>query len=114
MAVHLIFVYGTLKKNGKATAFVHGDLFDLWHFPGAQNVGNETAPWIRGQVIVVDDLELRQLDRYEGVPKLYTREKILIFDEIKNPLCIGWIYQYAGEQNGRRCPDGEWHKGIIY
>jgi hypothetical protein len=42
-------------------------------------------------VLTLTPLDLQKLDRYEEVPRLYTREKIEVFDQSGNPLRC-WIY----------------------
>lgn len=81
----LVFVYGTLKK-GHLRARVMEEcefvgertlsglrMFDTGHGYPAVVPGEGV---VKGEVYKVDDVKLRDLDGIEGVPTLYTREKM--------------------------------------
>lgn len=73
---------------------VKGKLYDIGHFPGIK-LGDEKE--IPGQVAVVSDEKLARLDRYEGVPTLYTREKTKARPLSGDGEAIDvWVYQWAG------------------
>lgn len=82
----LVFVYGSLKR-GMAN---HGQLggarwlgqarlrglalYDLGPFPMAV-ASNAVDAWVHGEVHEVDATQLAALDRFEGAPRLYERER---------------------------------------
>ena len=80
---HQVFVYGTLKhgfwnnrllENAEyvGNALIEGlDLFSLGGFPGVVDGTGRVV----GEVYMVDDLELKHLDRLEGNGSFYTREQ---------------------------------------
>lgn len=90
-----VFVYGSLKRghglNGwladcstyDGLASLPGfSMYDLGAFPGIvpalaveQRAGSEP---VRGEVWMVPDWMLPALDRVEGVPTLYTRERVMV------------------------------------
>lgn len=91
----LLFVYGTLKRGlanhqqlsaaryaGEA-AMPGVDLHDLGPFPMAVS-GRGT---VLGELYGVDAATLARLDRFEGVPRLYRRERLPLGDGR-----TAWIY----------------------
>jgi len=88
-----LFVYGTLKrKQEKDTHYVNGSLYNVGYFPALILDG---AKLISGQVLNVTDEILRNLDRYEGVPDLYTRERTTAFSLEDGAAEEVWVYQWA-------------------
>jgi len=90
-----VFVYGTLKNQQKADDYsIKGRLFDIGHFPGIVLEEHKEIP---GQIALVSDKRLASLDRYEGVPNLYTREKTLAqpLNGAGGAVDV-WVYQWAG------------------
>jgi gamma-glutamylcyclotransferase (GGCT)/AIG2-like uncharacterized protein YtfP len=96
-----LIVYGTLMEETFAASMlgrnvpkmpeliIQGLMHDFGSFPGLElnPKQNETYP-IQVKVLdLLDEKELARLDRYEGCPRLYTRETVTI-DEIKY-----YIYQ---------------------
>ena len=83
-----LLLYGTLRRGQHANArMLSGAAFvgaarttpdytmlDLGGFPGIR-VGGSTA--ILGDVYEADEPTVAALDRYEGVPRLYTREVVM-------------------------------------
>jgi len=89
-----LFVYGTLKNGKSRIAYVHGDLYNVGRFPGVLNAGISQS-WVKGEIHEVPKTKLPGLDRYEGVPFLYIRKKIEVYDENKVLLDFKvWIYQF--------------------
>ena len=81
-----IFVYGTLRKgerlnpaldnaNYLGDATIEGSIVNLGAFPGLIPKVEEEAR-VYGEVYEIDDAILRDLDRIEGTPFLYTREEV--------------------------------------
>lgn len=112
----LLFVYGTLKRGLAnhhqlagagfvAEAVMDGlDLHDLGPFPMAI-AGQGQA---HGELYRVNEAQLAQLDRFEGVPRLYER--------CKRPLRDGrqaWIYLGRPRQvrHSSRLAAGRWPAG---
>jgi gamma-glutamylcyclotransferase (GGCT)/AIG2-like uncharacterized protein YtfP len=103
----LVFVYGSLKRGQThhhllATARFEGEarasglaLHDLGPFPMAiaaaqpeagSETDLETVP-VSGEVFAVDRETLEQLDRLEGVPRLYQRQRLELLDGR-----LAWVY----------------------
>lgn len=101
MSEHVVFVYGTLKKGyGNHhllsrskfldTAVTRGVLHDLGAFPAART--NDSGGQIHGELYSVDDETLARLDRLEGIPTFYQRDKV---ETSKGP---AWIYTMNNER----------------
>jgi len=115
---HRIFVYGTLLAGepnhrlltkselvGPArTKGVFG-MLDLGGYPGAV-VGTETK--IVGEVYLVDDDTLFQLDRLEGHPRLYRRTPIELEDGGEAEMYI----LNDRDRIQRTIPSGSWREHI--
>ena len=115
-----VFVYGTLLTGYGNHGLVSGlvvdvkpgtvsgfRLYDLGAFPGAR-----PAPdfGVRGEMLTLEDPKeaLRRLDRLEGVPTLYTRERVTVaFDD--GTTGEAWIYVLARTHAG----DGRWGRPKI-
>lgn len=103
-----LFVYGTLKDRARARggvdAFIHGNIYDLGPYPAIRLGGNGV---VHGLAYEVDEKELRELDRYEGVPTLYTREQTTaVFDDGREELV--WVYQFARPLTCEPIKSGIW------
>lgn len=86
-----LFVYGTLRPNKPADDSVRGDMYDLGAFPAVVSVG-DSDNLVQGNVVIVNDEQLKALDVYEGVAVgLYRRIRTTTTngDEV-------WIYEYGG------------------
>ncbi|KII77378.1 gamma-glutamylcyclotransferase family protein [Vibrio renipiscarius] len=94
---HLIFVYGTLRENQSNHHFLAGaeflgmyktqpeyTLYDLGAYPAVVK-GSDV---VFGELYLVDDATLVQLDRLEDVPIEYRRE------QLETPFGRAWIYLY--------------------
>lgn len=121
MTTHLVFVYGTLRarqsnhrvmervgavrvsKDAVSTepAFT---MRDLGAYPAIFRDGSTS---ITGEVYEVDDDGLRELDIFEGVPTLYSRERVRLTDGTK-----AWAYVMKGRtqqrQHGNEVISGDW------
>ena len=109
----LLFVYGTLKRGLAnhhqlagapfvAEASMEGvDLHDLGPFPMA--IAGEGLA--HGELYRVDGEQLARLDRFEGVPRLYTRHRMPLRDG--RP---AWIYLGRPRQvrHSPRLAEGRW------
>ena len=117
-----VFVYGTLKcgksnhwlLEGKYSAVrqaaVCGQLFDLGAYPVARFGGNR---FIYGEVFQFDDIDLvlPALDRLEGVPTLYRRVRVPLFDSqtLKKDGTTAWSYEYCRVPESKLLlPKGVW------
>ena len=93
MSRTVLFVYGTLKTGGRAHRLLAGAeflgptwtlplyrMYSLGPFPGmVHDRANGMA--IHGELWAVDDALLARLDRYEGVPGLFTREAVAVLGQ---------------------------------
>jgi gamma-glutamylcyclotransferase (GGCT)/AIG2-like uncharacterized protein YtfP len=104
----LLFVYGTLKRGHRNHRLLAGQrfvratetvpefrLYDLGPFPGM--VRHPDGGPVRGELFLVSGCCLDELDDFEGVPDLFTRERVELADGEE-----AWAYQYA-----RPVPSGE-------
>lgn len=96
----LLFVYGTLKRHqrnhhlltgqrfvGEAETVLGFRLFDLGPHPGLKRDPNGGP--VRGEAFDVSDCCLDELDDFEDVPNLFTRERIELTDGGE-----AWAYFY--------------------
>jgi gamma-glutamylaminecyclotransferase len=103
----LLFVYGTLKRGqrnhrlladqrfvGPAVTAPGFRLYDLGPHPAM--VRDAHGDPVRGELFAVSECCLGELDDFEGVPDLFTRERIELADGT-----TAWAYLYA-----RQIPDG--------
>ncbi|CAM2804553.1 gamma-glutamylcyclotransferase [Vibrio rarus] len=109
---HLVFVYGSLRKNEVNHYFLQKSellglfetqpqyaLYDFGTVPGL--VDGHSA--IVGEVYRITDSVLAQLDAFEDVPIEYKRETIeTTFGE-------AWIYIYQGTEPGKAIESGDWN-----
>ncbi len=96
-----IIVYGILKDRFEGESIVIGaDCYDLGDYPAITKLGTNNQ--LQAKLIYIDADTLKEFDRIEGVPFLYTREVIQYRDVtafiyvyvngIKNkPLITNWI-----------------------
>lgn len=106
----VIFVYGSLKRGfmnhhvmeraagkflGTAVTTDDYDMVDLGAFPGVVSPGNFQ---IKGEVFLVDNHEI--IDRLEGHPNFYRRERVIVQGIEKEPFDKAewdvWMYIYQG------------------
>lgn len=82
--MHKVFVYGTLKRGFPnasileycefiSNAVVRGLMRSLGPFPAVSLHGDNQ---IKGEIYAVDDATMAHLDRLEGVPSFYQRDKV--------------------------------------
>lgn len=111
----ILFVYGTLKRGGRNHRLLAdqpylGDavtgpryrVLDLGPYPGL--VRADPGLTVRGELFAVSDCCLDELDDFEGVPELFTRERI----EVDGRSGV-WAYFWngpvpAGAQSGDQWP----------
>lgn len=104
---HKVFVYGTLLTGEcnayragsarRAKAWTQGKIFDTGYgFPAFVKEGEAK---VVGELLTVDDDGFASMDRLEGYPRLYRREKIIVFTE-HGARAQAWVYIM------NRLPDG--------
>jgi gamma-glutamylcyclotransferase (GGCT)/AIG2-like uncharacterized protein YtfP len=112
----LVFVYGSLKRGmanhhqllGARPAgpcLLEGlDLYDLGPFPMAVPSGRAQAK-LKGELYWLSASQLKELDRFEGTPRLYERKRWLIS-------AGSWCWVYLGRPRQVRyveqLKEGEW------
>lgn len=114
---YLVFVYGTLRRGEPNYRLLEGsmclgivkteprfNLIDLQHFPGLIPGGNTS---VTGELFTVDNATLHRLDRLEGHPTFYRREKILLQDGRE---VLTYIYQRSSGRPIRKIASGDWIK----
>jgi gamma-glutamylcyclotransferase (GGCT)/AIG2-like uncharacterized protein YtfP len=100
----LVFVYGSLKRgmaNHQRLAGAHFagaaqlgglHLYDLGPFPMAVAT-DDPAAVLQGEIYGVDAAQLAELDRFEGVPRLYARQR----HQLSDGRCV-WVYVGCSQQ----------------
>jgi gamma-glutamylcyclotransferase (GGCT)/AIG2-like uncharacterized protein YtfP len=112
---HFVFVYGSLKRGHynhallAAARFVcdaktapEYRLFDAGYYPAM--VEDRAGISIQGEVFEVDDPMLARLDRLEGHPDYYRRERIEV-EGFDRPV---WGYLFTRETEGLRDCGASW------
>lgn len=117
---HKIFVYGTLRPKDDegnflpATHRLYGyimyNYFDKFPFVVETDRYNDEM-YVVGNIIEVDDKQLAQLDRYEGVDRdLYSRNRAMAYaNEADDSTTPEIVYVYVG--TGIQIPmvtNGDW------
>ncbi len=110
----LVFVYGTLMRAGanhRVLARLGGrfvdeartaeprTLVDLGPYPALLPTTAPATTCVIGEVWEVDDSALRELDAFEGVPDLYTRERLAIVTDSETREAFTYVF-------ARRLPKG--------
>jgi gamma-glutamylaminecyclotransferase len=109
----LVFLYGTLKRGGAnhdvlerldgrlvgpATTRDRWILVDLGPFPALLPRTPEAETPVHGELWEIDDSALRELDAFEGCPRLYTRERIALLHDTRE--VEAFVYVYARPRPG--------------
>jgi gamma-glutamylcyclotransferase (GGCT)/AIG2-like uncharacterized protein YtfP len=98
--LYKLFVYGTLKTKSKNTHKINAKMWHIGQFPGIKLDENSI---INGQIVEVTELDLEKLDRYEGVPIVYTRKEVIAKPiEGDSDGEKVWVYEWAGSTDGLR------------
>jgi len=107
---HLVFVYGSLKRNQGNHSLLSGsdylgdfdtrepvfDMIGLGYFPAVLNGGDS---YIRGELYEVDDDTLERLDCLEGHPRFYERQQTGVADTTTGlDSHVAWIYILQGNR----------------
>lgn len=116
----MLFVYGTLRTGGSnhhllasggaalagvaRTLAVH-ELFDLGAYPGMV-AGGHTS--VTGEVYVIDERLRERLDAFEGHPRLFRRETILLEDQRPVQTYLFVEANLARNLRARRIDCGDW------
>jgi gamma-glutamylcyclotransferase (GGCT)/AIG2-like uncharacterized protein YtfP len=112
-------VYGTLKRGMSNHAvlgdspylysdYIRGRLYDLGPYPAALRSVHPSEV-IQGEVYECTDKQLQRLDRLEGNPILYKREKVNTTeseDEV-------WVYFYCSHVPESKRIGAVWPYGIV-
>ncbi|OMJ74282.1 hypothetical protein SteCoe_26838 [Stentor coeruleus] len=114
---HRILVYGSLRQGLWAhDIFLQGlekkDLITVHGFDLYRNNGDNYPFIVKGngflitEMYEVNDEIMQALDKFEGCPNMYTREKVHVQGG------FAWIYVYGEEPNARsiRIDCGDWVK----
>lgn len=119
-----LFVYGTLKRGGSNHAFLAGQkflgeartqagftLYSVGDYPGMVRAPGDTAG-VTGELWVVDDACLAELDRLEGLDEgLYERADILLQP---NPIAAAaQAYLYLRPHQGLPRLGSTWPAGPV-
>jgi gamma-glutamylcyclotransferase (GGCT)/AIG2-like uncharacterized protein YtfP len=113
--MHKVFVYGTLRPKGKEATHRLYDfmMMDAGAYPyiiPAAAYGDSRDHYVAGNVIEVDDAQLKDLDRYEGIDRgLYTREVLIAEDDESGEEVTVYAY-VAGKEWPRPIVSGDWRK----
>lgn len=114
-----LFIYGTLKRGGSNHLFLHGQrflgpartapgftLYSLGDYPGMVRAPGDKAG-VTGEVWVVDDTCLAELDRLEGLDEgLYERVDVRL---TPSPIAdSAQTYLYLRPHHGLAAIGSEW------
>ena len=116
--LQLVFVYGSLKRGmanhqqlaGAAclgSARLPGlRLYDLGPFPMAVAARDDSQAILQGELYALTSGQLASLDRFEGVPRLYRRQRHALADGR-----AVWVYVGRPQQvrHVGAIADGQWH-----
>ena len=105
----LLFVYGTLMRNGRAEEYLSGSefigkailkdyaMYKINHgdFPG---IVSKKGEWVEGELYLIRDTDFVGLDRYEGEGTLYHREIVTV--ESSNGRQRAWAYIFLRDPEG--------------
>jgi len=107
MALHTLYVYGTLRSRDVGNADFHwikGALYNLGSFPGLKLYEGCNSE-VKCEKIVVDDEKLAALDRYEG----YREDSPETSLYLRVPILDGWVYTYNHEVDPKSLiSSGDW------
>ncbi|MDC0611280.1 gamma-glutamylcyclotransferase [Vibrio sp.] len=117
MQLHLVFVYGSLRKGESNHWYLESSqfigafatepefaMYDLGPYPGIV----EGSFSVRGEVYQIDDDTLHHLDELEDVPVEYRRETI------ETPYGEAWVYIYQDASNlNQLVSSGDWCERLI-
>ena len=114
-AEHKVFVYGTLLSNEcnchrapRQKAWTLGTLHDTGYgFPAIVLRGRTR---IVGEVLTVDDEAFRSMDRLEGYPSFYRRERRQV-NLVGGGRVLAWVYVMNRLPEGAKVIEsGDWRK----
>ena len=105
----ILFVYGTLMRNGRAEDLLSGAKFigkgilkdyamhnlNLGDFPG---IVSKKGEWVEGELYLIRGSNIPRLDHYEGEGNLYHRELVTV--ESRFCPLKAWAYIYLGKPEG--------------
>lgn len=121
---HLIFIYGTLRRGGRAhhlmqaaefqsKGSISGRLVHIDQYPGLIPCGDQQ---VIGELYLVGDQLLNELDRYEGClesPAHYLRKETVVTlkNGEKKPALV-YIFQLL-EPHHEEVKGGDWMEWIV-
>ncbi len=109
----LLFVYGTLMRNGRAEDLLSGyefmgkailkdyAMYSLGSYPG---IASKNGEWVEWELYIIRGSDFSRLDEYEGEGYLYRRELVTV--ECSSGPRQAWAYVYLDipERNVMREP----------
>ena len=119
----LIFIYGTLRREGRAhrlmleadfqcLATTSGRIVHVDQYPGLI-LDSENS--VIGELYIANDKLVRELDQYEGCfesPPLYIRQEITVIDENgKTHQAQTYVFQRL-EPHHKKIQSGDWIKWV--
>lgn len=105
--MNIVYVYGTLRTGSGDLHKVKGKLYNLGRYPGLKlaEEGTESGDTVTIERVEADNLQLANLDAYEGYDK--NNEEGGLFRRI--PFRDGFIYVYNGDVSNKPVvPEGDW------
>ena len=112
---HPVFVYGTLMRGQRASAFLQNAeyvgefcladyvMYNLGSYPGIKPQKGACVP---GELYLVDDKTLERMDRYEGNGDLYNRVNVMVTAGTRTE--PAQVYVYARSVEGKPLVQGRW------
>ena len=111
--MHLVFVYGSLKKGFNNHRLIKDCKFEQATAPDIELHDGPGFPFAKrgngvthGELYEVDDETLSMLDCLEGHPTFYKREKTIV--KTDSELKDAWIYLYKKAASYPKIESGMW------
>ena len=115
--MHLVFVYGSLKKGFHNHHYVEGCKGCEASMEGIELHSGPGFPFcqrgegvVHGELYEVSDKQLRSIDMLEGHPRFYKREKL--YAKVNGDVIEAWVYLSDRAEAYPKIENGMWQGEI--